>query len=216
MIQGYILKLYSWVVITYDPLLNTLRQFPQVVLVVKNLPANAGDLRYPSVRKIPQRRKWQPTPVFLPRESHEQRSLVGYNPQGCKEPDMTEVTFHKYAPISVSHLSVFSLFTITVQTVPLLCWYPQLTVKCNSLRDVHCGYICAEPFPLSLRYEDIKKALKIFFGMAVIEGLIVIGLKKSSFLANCKAFEPEFILFDQSVTQNCSVSLSPEFSFLFF
>ena len=48
------------------------------------------------------------------------------------------------------------------------------------------------PFPLSLRYEDIKKALKIFFGMAVIEGLIVIGLKKSSFLANCKAFEPEF------------------------
>ena len=32
------------------------------------------------VRKIPWRRKWQPTPVFLPGESHGQRSLVGYSP----------------------------------------------------------------------------------------------------------------------------------------
>ena len=35
-------------------------------------------------------RKWQPTPVFLPGESHGQRSLVGYSPWGCKEVDMTE------------------------------------------------------------------------------------------------------------------------------
>ena len=35
---------------------------------------------YPSVRKIPWRRKWHPTPVFLPGESHEQRSLAGYSP----------------------------------------------------------------------------------------------------------------------------------------
>ena len=32
----------------------------------------------PWVRKIPWRRTWQPTPVFLPGESHGQRSLVGY------------------------------------------------------------------------------------------------------------------------------------------
>ena len=32
------------------------------------------------------------TPTFLPRESHGQRSLVGYRPQGCKESDMTEAT----------------------------------------------------------------------------------------------------------------------------
>ena len=32
------------------------------------------------------------TPVFLPRESHGQRSLVGYSPQGCKQSDMAEVT----------------------------------------------------------------------------------------------------------------------------
>ena len=42
------------------------------------------------VRKIPWRREWQPTPVFLPGESHEQRRLAGYSPWSCKELDMTE------------------------------------------------------------------------------------------------------------------------------
>ena len=36
------------------------------------------------------RRAWQPTPVFLPGESHGQRNLVGYSPWGCKESDTTE------------------------------------------------------------------------------------------------------------------------------
>ena len=40
--------------------------------------------------KIPWRRKWQPTPVFLPEKSHGQRSLGGYHPRGCKEEDMTQ------------------------------------------------------------------------------------------------------------------------------
>ena len=34
--------------------------------------------------KVPWRKAWQPTPVFLPGKSHGQRSLVGYIPQGCK------------------------------------------------------------------------------------------------------------------------------------
>ena len=40
--------------------------------------------------KIPWRRSWQPTPVFLPGEFHGQRSLAGYSPWGHKESDMTE------------------------------------------------------------------------------------------------------------------------------
>ena len=42
--------------------------------------------------KIPWRRAWQPTPVFLPGESHGERSLAGYSPWGCKELDMIKAT----------------------------------------------------------------------------------------------------------------------------
>ena len=44
----------------------------------------------PWVGKILWGREWQPTPVFLPGESHGQRSLAGYSPWGHKELDMTE------------------------------------------------------------------------------------------------------------------------------
>ena len=46
----------------------------------------------PWVRKIPWRRAWKLTPVFLPGESHGQRSLAGYHSLGCKESDRTEAT----------------------------------------------------------------------------------------------------------------------------
>ena len=46
----------------------------------------------PWVGKISRRRKWQPTPDFLPGKSHGQRRLMGYSPWGSKESDMTEVT----------------------------------------------------------------------------------------------------------------------------
>ena len=49
---------------------------------------SAGDLgSFPWVRKIPWRRRWQPTPVFLPGEFHGQRSLVDYCSWGHKESD---------------------------------------------------------------------------------------------------------------------------------
>ena len=44
------------------------------------------------VQKIPCRMEWQPTPVFLPGEFHEPRSLAGYSLWGHKESDMTEWT----------------------------------------------------------------------------------------------------------------------------
>ena len=46
----------------------------------------------PWVRKLPWRRKWQPTPVFFLGKFHEQRSLVGYSPWGHKDLDTTEHT----------------------------------------------------------------------------------------------------------------------------
>ena len=69
-----------------------------MMLVVKSLPAKAGDLRdvasIPELGRFPRRRAWEPTPVFLPGESHGQRSLAGYSPWDHKESDTTEVTQH--------------------------------------------------------------------------------------------------------------------------
>ena len=63
--------------------------------MVKNPPANGGGHKRfgfnPCVGKIPWRRAWQPTPVFLPGESHGQRSLEAVV-HAVAESDMTEVT----------------------------------------------------------------------------------------------------------------------------
>ena len=59
---------------------------------VKSLPAMQETRFDPWVGKIPSRRKCLFIPVFLPGESHGQRSLAGYSPGGCKESDMTEAT----------------------------------------------------------------------------------------------------------------------------
>ena len=59
-------------------------------IVVKNLHANAGDSRDTDLnRKVPWKRKWQLTPIFLPGKFHGQRSLVGYSPWSCKELNAT-------------------------------------------------------------------------------------------------------------------------------
>ena len=66
----------------------------RVVLVVKNPPANAGDLRdmglIPGLGRSPG--EGNGNPVFLPGEYYGQSSLVGYSPQGCKKSDTTEAT----------------------------------------------------------------------------------------------------------------------------
>ena len=69
---------------------NDLRGIPGIPsqLVSKGSACNAGDPSW--VVKILWKRKWQPTPVFLPGESQGQRSLAGYSPWGSQELDMTE------------------------------------------------------------------------------------------------------------------------------
>ena len=60
---------------------GTPKRASQVALVVKKPPGNAGDESSSlGLERFPWRKAWQPTPVFLPGESHGQRSLVGYNP----------------------------------------------------------------------------------------------------------------------------------------
>ena len=68
----------------------------------------------PWVGKIPWRRKWQPSPVFLPGESHGQRSLLGFGPQGHKELDTTEVTEHTHSHCTRSQAPVINkIFTVS-------------------------------------------------------------------------------------------------------
>ena len=69
-----------------------------VAQMVNNVPA----MWETQVRSLcwedPLEKEWLPTPVFLPGESHRQRSLVGYSPWGCKMLDTTE-----QLPLSLSH-----------------------------------------------------------------------------------------------------------------
>ena len=68
----------------------------QVALVVENPPANEGDVRdtglIPGLGRCPGGEHGNPTPVFLPGESHGQRSLEGYSSWVCTEADTTAVT----------------------------------------------------------------------------------------------------------------------------
>ena len=59
--------------------------------MVKASAYNVRDLgSIPGLERSPWRRERLPTPIFLPGEFHEQRSLAGYSPWGHKELDMTE------------------------------------------------------------------------------------------------------------------------------
>ena len=68
----------------------------RVALVVKNPPANAGDIKdvgsIPGLGRSPGEGHGNPSPVFFPGEFQGQRSLANYSPWGYKESDMTEAT----------------------------------------------------------------------------------------------------------------------------
>ena len=75
--------------------LSACTELELVLLVVRNLLANGegtGDRGSTLGQEDPLEKEMQPTPLFLSREAHGQRSLVGYSLQGCKESDMTETT----------------------------------------------------------------------------------------------------------------------------
>ena len=74
----------------------------------------------PWVRKIPWRRKQQPTPVIFPGEYHGQRSLAGYSPWGCKESGMTEQLSLTYIYI---HTHIAISFSIIEDIIADLCSY---------------------------------------------------------------------------------------------
>ena len=85
-----------------------------MVLAVNNLLASAGDVRHgfdPWVEKIPWKRKWQPTPVFLPGESH--RGDLWTTVHRVAESDATEAILHSAFIHLLNVLNIIKLlFTI--------------------------------------------------------------------------------------------------------
>ena len=91
----------------------------------------------PWVGKIPWRREWQPSPVFLPGESHGQRSVAGYSPWGHKESDTTKWLslftshVHKAASFGIRPITTHSHLLIIMMDVfcRCICCYVSLFVR---------------------------------------------------------------------------------------
>ena len=130
----------------------------QVVLMVKDPPVNAGDIRDTSsiLGKIPWSRKWQPAPVFLPGKFHEQRKLAGYSPWDCKESATTE---HAYMQLTLKNfffiLFVFSRFGV-------MNMYRFCNKEENKLIFLNLRTYCHSPEPLKLTPKFIHLLLICF------------------------------------------------------
>ena len=77
----------------------------------------------PSVRKVPWRRAWQPTLVFLLRESHGHRSLMGYSQLGCKELDTISDLAHTHYCCGMFRLLHCTPLTPPLPQVSIAMWY---------------------------------------------------------------------------------------------
>ena len=113
--------------------------------MVKNPPVRWRHGFNPWAGKIPWRRKWQPTSVFLPGKSHGQRSLVGYSPWSCKGVRydwMTKQQTKKW---------VLTLNTFQRKFILLLDFFFFLLEKCWKyfflFSDIYC--LVAELYPFS-------------------------------------------------------------------
>ena len=80
----------------FSPDLNTFCSLERDAPFLKQLPLPTYKINFQTSQLW--RRAWQPTPAFLPGESHGQRSLVGYSTRGCKESDTTEQLTHSRTP----------------------------------------------------------------------------------------------------------------------
>ena len=97
---------------------------------VKNLPAmwETQSLGW----EDPWRRKWQPTPVFLPREFHGQRSLAGYSPWDHKELVTTQrIEIQIIKPVKYQ-LMTGSGYNAAINTFELYFIYIYINIQINS------------------------------------------------------------------------------------
>ena len=125
----------------------------------KESTCRAGDMGLiPGVGKIPWRRKWQPTPVFLPVKSHRQGSLMGYSPQGHKRAGHDLVTKQDSSHM---HLLAVPLMTQASPTAvgPKRWLSPQCLQACTPPPSYSCSHIIFSARPGVGSPWDIPAAL---------------------------------------------------------
>ena len=122
----------------------------------------------PWVGKTPWRRKWQPTPAFLPGESHGQRSLAGYSPLGHKELDTTRVTEHAcraasqrcvsravWQNESAPHIHTSPLFWISFNPIP-----EHIPEETRNQKDICTRIFTAARFTIARTWKQPKRPSK--------------------------------------------------------
>ena len=120
----------------------------------------------PWVGKIPWGRAWQLTPVFLPGESHGQRSLAGYSPWGCKESDMTDLTGMCVVGFIAESYSMLFIPRVTLgqslasQILGLFCPFPRKSGKEGR------GWDSGRQAPLAPRLVSALRLLLTFLVLA--------------------------------------------------
>ena len=143
-ICNYCIFLMNWPLYHY---MMTFFVSSLLVQIVKNLPATQRHRLSPWFMKIPWRREWQPTPAFLPGESHGQRMVVSHGglPSLRSQTDTTEWltlslflhicnciflmswSFYHYMILSLPPVIIFYskyiLFDINI-VIPILFWFP--------------------------------------------------------------------------------------------
>ena len=153
-IDVYTLLYLRWIIIKY--LLNITGNSVQYSVITILLPRGTSSKEPPCqsrrckrcgfdpwVRKIPWRRKWQPTAVFLLKESHGQRSLAGYGPWGHMTEDVLHVNSYNMAAMG---WIIFSPKYVEILT-PSICEHAFFgnrvfaddQAKMNSLAGFPCG-----------------------------------------------------------------------------
>ena len=110
-------------------------------------------------QKVPQRRKWQPTPVFLPGEFSWQRSLAGYSPWSLKESDTTEqLSMHEHARVC-DYLYILEIKALSVASFANI-----------FSRSTHCVFI------LFIVFFAVQKPVSLFMSHLFIFAFISIAL----------------------------------------
>ena len=106
-----------------------------VTQMVKNTPAMQETRFNPWVGKMPWKREWLPTPVFLPGEFHGERILAGYSPWGCKESDTTE-------QLTLSRVHLVSQLVLSVKTTR---WFSGAHVRFYETKVLGACWACRGP-----------------------------------------------------------------------